>query len=125
MGYKRHLLNFSSIVIGNWGARIIALLTVPYAARTLGPDGIGTCSLVNAIAEFVAAFVAFGYPTYAAREYARLENVSVLFNPMRSLQLVLSVLGTFALVAVALISGKGSTFTALAALAGLTLIIAS
>ena len=50
---------------------IFPLITFPYVARIVGPEGVGSVTYVNTVAETFIALGLFGLPSYAQREIAK------------------------------------------------------
>lgn len=61
------VLNFINTLTGI----LIPVITFPYAARILLPEGIGTVNFLTSIINYVVLFSSLGIPTYAVREIAR------------------------------------------------------
>lgn len=55
-------------------AILIPLVTSPYLARILQPDGIGAYSYANSIATYFCLLAVLGTSTYASRELARIRD---------------------------------------------------
>lgn len=55
---------------------IIPLVTAPYIARVLGPDGVGTYSYVNSIATYFSLMAVLGTSAYGLREVSRARDDS-------------------------------------------------
>jgi len=51
--------------------KVIPLITFPYLAITLGPDGWGAVAFVQSLGDLVVLFVEFGFSLSATREVAR------------------------------------------------------
>lgn len=65
---------------------VIPLLSFPYAARVLGPAGIGRAQFVFLLCQYLALLAALGIPIYGAREVARLHSQpAALASLLRSL----------------------------------------
>lgn len=50
---------------------IFPVITFPYAARVLTPEGIGTINFLNSIIAYIVLFTSLGIPIYAVKEIAR------------------------------------------------------
>ncbi len=61
------ILNF----INTFTGIIFPLITFPYAARVLLPDGIGSVNFLNSIINYIVLFTSLGIPLFAVREVAR------------------------------------------------------
>lgn len=64
---KNVTLNFINTAAGI----IFPLITFPYAARVLAPEGIGAVQFLNSIVAYVCLLTSLGIPMYAVREVAR------------------------------------------------------
>ncbi len=53
---------------------LFPLITFPYVARVLMPEGIGLVNFYNAIISYITLFCSLGIPLYALREIARVKN---------------------------------------------------
>lgn len=51
--------------------KLIPLITIPYLARVLGPEGWGTVAFVQALGEFIVMIVEFGFNLSSTREIAQ------------------------------------------------------
>ena len=82
------LLNISKVVF--------PLITAPYIARVLGPDGIGLVNFANAYAGYFAMIAFLGIPTYGVREIAKKRGkpaeVETFFSQMFTLSVGVTVL---------------------------------
>src|SRR5437660_5395102 len=58
-----------------WGIQVyrktIPLVTLPYLARVLGPEGWGMVAFVQSFAAFLVLLIEFGFEISATREVAR------------------------------------------------------
>lgn len=73
----------SNIILNgiNTGTSILfPILTFPYAARVLLPDGIGTVNFLNSIVSYIVLLTSLGIPMYAVKEIARCQNDTTLRN---------------------------------------------
>lgn len=61
------ILNAINIVT----AFIFPVITFPYAARVLLPEGIGTINFLNSFISYIILFTSLGIPMYAVKEVAR------------------------------------------------------
>lgn len=50
---------------------LFPVITFPYAARVLLPDGIGTINFLNSIINYIVLLTSLGIPMYAVKEIAR------------------------------------------------------
>ena len=53
---------------------VFPLITVPYIARVLSPEGVGLFNFTNTYVSWFALVAALGVPTYAVREIARVRD---------------------------------------------------
>lgn len=53
---------------------IFPIITFPYAARVLMPEGIGVVNFQNSIIGYIILFTSLGIPLYAVREIAKCRN---------------------------------------------------
>lgn len=71
---------------------LFPLITAPYIARTLDPEGVGIVNFVNTYASYFALFAVLGIPVYGIREIAKIRNdikASELFvSQMISIELI-------------------------------------
>jgi len=64
----RNLLYLYAVQAANY---LFPLITLPYLARVLGPEGFGKLALAQALALYLYAFLEYGYQFTATREVAR------------------------------------------------------
>lgn len=73
---------------------VFPLITFPYVARVLNPEGIGEVSFVESIVRYGILFSALGIPIYGVREVAKVKKDAVklkkLFNELFLLHLLMS-----------------------------------
>lgn len=55
---------------------LFPLITFPYAARVLMPEGIGTISFLNGIVSYILLITSLGIPLYAVKEIAQVRDNS-------------------------------------------------
>lgn len=60
-------LNFINTITGI----IFPVITFPYAARVLLPDGIGVVNFFQSIIAYIVLLTSLGIPMYAVREVAK------------------------------------------------------
>ena len=53
---------------------LFPLVSFPYAARILGPNGIGEAQFIFSYAQYFALFAALGIPVYGIKEIAKANN---------------------------------------------------
>ena len=68
--------------------KVIPLITFPYLAITLGPDGWGVVAFVQSLGDFVVLLVGFGFSLSATREVARRRD-----SPTECSEIMAGVLG--------------------------------
>lgn len=64
------ILNYINTLSG----LIFPIITFPYAARVLMPEGIGVVNFQNSIIGYITLFTCLGIPLYAVREIAKCRN---------------------------------------------------
>jgi len=64
------ILNYINTISG----LIFPIITFPYAARVLMPEGIGVVNFQNSIIGYIILFTSLGIPLYAVREIAKCRN---------------------------------------------------
>lgn len=67
---KNILLNGINTVSGV----VFPIITFPYAARILLPDGIGAITFLNSIINYIILFTSLGIPMYAVKEVAKFRD---------------------------------------------------
>ena len=67
--------NFFFNILFNISKVIFPLITAPYVARVLEPDGVGLFNFANTYASNFALFAALGIPLYGIREIAKCETL--------------------------------------------------
>lgn len=67
--------NFFFNILLNISKVIFPLITAPYVARVLEPDGVGLFNFANTYASNFALFAALGIPLYGIREVAKCETL--------------------------------------------------
>lgn len=76
---------------------LFPIITFPYAARVLLPEGIGTINFLNGIVSYLVLITSLGIPMYAVREIARVRNNISARNKTAleifSLQILLCIVG--------------------------------
>ena len=87
--YLYNLLNTATSLL-------FPLITFPYAARVMGPDGIGLVSFFQSIISYVILIVSLGIPLYAVREVARVRNDKAKMNNTFAEIMILHLILTFA-----------------------------
>ena len=85
-------LNFIFNMVLNLSKVVFPLITAPYVARVLEPDGIGLFNFANTYASYFALFAALGIPTYGVREISKdrtnIKRQSIFVSEMMSLSLM-------------------------------------
>lgn len=59
---------------------LFPVITFPYAARVLLPEGIGTISFLNSIVSYIVLLSSLGIPLYAVKKIAEVRDNEVLRN---------------------------------------------
>ena len=59
---------------------LFPVITFPYAARVLMPDGIGTISFLNGIVSYIVLITSLGIPLYAVKKISEVRDNEVLRN---------------------------------------------
>ena len=81
--------NFVYTVLLNVTSVIFPLITAPYVARVLEPEGVGLFNFANTYAGYFALFALLGIPTYGIRETAKRrdnkESLSMLVSQMMTI----------------------------------------
>lgn len=81
--------NFVYTVLLNVASVIFPLITAPYVARVLEPEGVGLFNFANTYAGYFALFAVLGIPTYGIRETAKRrdnkESLSMLVSQMMTI----------------------------------------
>lgn len=75
---------------------LFPLITFPYAARIMGPEGIGLVNFFQSIISYVILIVSLGIPLYAVREIARVRNDQAKMNNTFAEIMILHFILTFA-----------------------------
>jgi O-antigen/teichoic acid export membrane protein len=87
------ILNYINTLSG----LIFPIVTFPYAARVLQPEGIGVVNFQNSIIGYIVLFTSLGIPLYAVREIAKCRNDIELRDrttvEITLLSIILSLLG--------------------------------
>lgn len=82
------ILNYINTISG----LIFPIITFPYAARVLMPEGIGLVNFQNSIIGYIVLFTSLGIPLYAVREIAKCRNDLELRDRTTIEILILSIL---------------------------------
>ena len=95
-------LNFLYNVLLNVSKVVFPLITAPYVARVLDPDGVGLFNFANTYASYFALFATLGIPFYGVREIAKMRNdiktQTKFVSEIISISLLTTVLCTFVFV---------------------------
>lgn len=67
-------VNFALNLINSGTKILFPLITFPYAARILGPSGIGVVNFYNSIISYLALFTGLGIPLYAIKEISSVRD---------------------------------------------------
>lgn len=88
-------LNFLYNLILSLSRVVFPLITAPYVARVLSPDGVGLFNFSSMYASYFAMFAMLGIPTYGMREVAKVredkERLSELVSQLVSIQTLLTI----------------------------------
>lgn len=91
-------------------ALLIPLLTAPYLARVLGPEGTGAYSYVNSMAGLICSIVMLGIYNYGNRQIAYVRDDSTKLNNtfwrIMSTRLIIGIIGTAIYFAVIFLIGR-------------------
>jgi len=91
-------LNFIYNLLLSLSRVVFPLITAPYVARVLSPDGVGLFNFSNMYASYFAMFAVLGIPTYGMREVAKVredkDKLSLLVSQLVSIQTVLTIAAT-------------------------------
>lgn len=105
---------------------LFPLITFPYAARVMGPDGIGRVNFFQSVISYVILIVSLGIPLYAVREIARVRNNQVKMNKtfaeIMVLHLILTFVGYVVLLILCLVVPRIASHTTLFAILSLSVI---
>lgn len=82
------VLNFINTITGI----IFPVITFPYAARVLLPDGIGAVNFLQSIVAYIVLLTSLGIPMYAVREVAKYRDNMAVRNQITLEILLLSLL---------------------------------
>lgn len=94
------ILNFINTITGI----IFPVITFPYAARVLLPEGIGAVNFLQSIVAYIVLLTSLGIPMYAVREVAKYRDDTAVRNRITVEILLLSaILCLFGYVAVAVL----------------------
>lgn len=89
--------NIAALYAAQIAAYLLPLITVPYLARVLGPEGFGEVAFAQSFAAWSALIVEFGFAYSATRDLARLRR-----DPLAVAELAAGVLGAKLLLVVGL-----------------------
>jgi O-antigen/teichoic acid export membrane protein len=67
-------VNFILNLINTATQMLFPLITFPYAARIMQPDGIGQVNFFSSILSYIVLFTSIGIPLYGIREVARVRD---------------------------------------------------
>lgn len=71
---------------------LFPMVTFPYAARVLMPEGIGTINFLSSIVSYIVLFTSLGIPMYAVREVAKYRDDKARRDQITMEILILSLL---------------------------------
>lgn len=96
MSQKSIKFNFLYNILLQVSKVIFPLITAPYVARVLEPEGVGLFNFANTYANYFALFAALGVPFYGIREIAKvrddIESQTKFVSEIISLLLVTTIL---------------------------------
>lgn len=95
MQKKSLKLNFFFNMLLNVSKVAFPLITAPYVARVLEPDGVGLYNFSNTYASYFALFALLGIPMYGIREVAKLRDDKNKLNDFVSEVFSATVITTF------------------------------
>ena len=88
----------------------VPLITAPYLARTLGPNGIGIYGYVNSMTTLICTFVLLGIYNYGNRQIAYVRDnedaLSDTFWQVMSSRIVIAIFGTIIYFFITMVLGK-------------------
>ena len=86
--------NFIFNTMSTFFIAFFPILTIPYVARVLGPDGFGKVSFASSIVNFFVILASLGIPAYGLREIARVRNEQKKLNEVYSELFLLNFIST-------------------------------
>ena len=93
---------------------LVPLLTAPYLARTLGPDGVGTYSYVNSMTGLICSLTMLGIFQYGNRQIAYVrdqpQKLNETFWQIMSARIIISVFATVVYFVVIIAIGRYTTY---------------
>lgn len=114
------LLNVSSV--------IFPLITAPYVARVLEPNGVGLFNFIISYAGYFSLFAVLGIPTYGVREVAKLrgnqKGLQKLVSELISIAFISTFFVSVAYILTIIVIGKLSENSLLFLVAGITIYFA-
>lgn len=91
--------NLSYSILLNLSSVLFPLITAPYVARVLEPDGVGLVNFSGTYAGYFALMAMLGIPTYGVREVSKLrdnkEKLSLLVSQLMSIAVIMTILVSF------------------------------
>lgn len=98
MPEKSLKLNFFYNILLQMSKVIFPLITAPYVARVLEPDGVGLVNFASTYAGYFALFAALGIPMYGIREVAKhrgdIQTQTQFVSEVMSLSIVMTIICT-------------------------------
>ena len=88
--------NFIYNILINLSAVVFPLITAPYVARVLAPDGVGLYNFSNTYAGYFALVALLGIPTYGVREVAKVKDDKKTLSEVISQLMSIAAITTFA-----------------------------
>ena len=121
-------VNFIYNILLNVSAVIFPLITAPYVARVLEPDGVGLYNFSNTYAGYFALVALLGIPTYGVREVAKVKDDKKALSDIVSQLMSIAAIMTFSVTVIYLVTiafvGKLSDNYLLFLLAGFAIYLA-
>lgn len=106
---------------------LFPLITAPYVARVLDPDGVGIFNFVNTYSSYFALFAVLGIPTYGIREIAKrrddLKECETFVSQMISIEIIITLLVSVFYIASIFMFGLLNEHAFLFLIAGISLYI--
>lgn len=106
---------------------IFPLITAPYIARVLDPNGVGLFNFINTYSSYFALFAVLGIPTYGIREIAKrrenLKDCENFISQMISIELITTLFVSILYIISILTIGQFQSNAILFLIAGISLYI--
>jgi O-antigen/teichoic acid export membrane protein len=112
------------LVISNF---LFPMVTFPYVARILGPEGIGKVNYAFTVASYFIMIAQVGVPVYGIKEISKVrenkQNLSKVFSELFTINAIMTILTVIAFGIVFLISPKMQTEKVLYLIAGISVFL--